>query len=329
MKVLRNLSLLTVTVMLLGILAACGGGQPAGQAPAATTAAEPTAAAEPAQPAEAAPPAEARSFTVASDASFPPMEFVDENKALTGFDIDLINAIAADQGFTVEIQNTAWDGIFAGLEAGQYDAIISSVTVTEERKAAMDFSDPYFNANQAIVVLAEDTAIAGEADLQGKTVGVQIETTGAIAVRELGIEPKQYDSPDLALQDMVNGNIDAVVVDTPVAANYALQAPQFEGKLKISGKEIDTSSVDDDGWGSSLIGSRSWELTAGTFFYDGGIPITALAVKYLWKFYSVLSTVPLCIGWGTITSIDNMTANPNEAQKQTITVKGAGELFME
>lgn len=242
MKVLRNLSLLTVTVMLLGILAACGGGQPAGQAPAATTAAEPTAAAEPAQPAEAAPPAEARSFTVASDASFPPMEFVDENKALTGFDIDLINAIAADQGFTVEIQNTAWDGIFAGLEAGQYDAIISSVTVTEERKAAMDFSDPYFNANQAIVVLAEDTAIAGEADLQGKTVGVQIETTGAIAVRELGIEPKQYDSPDLALQDMVNGNIDAVVVDTPVAANYALQAPQFEGKLKIVG-ELQTNET--------------------------------------------------------------------------------------
>jgi hypothetical protein len=103
----------------------------------------------------------------------------------------------------------------------------------------------------------------------------------------------------------------------------------FEGKLKISGKEIDTSSVDDDGWGSSLIGSRSWELTAGTFFYDGGIPITAIAVKYLWKFYSVLATVPLCIGWGAITSIDNMTANPNEAQKQTITVKGAGELFME
>ncbi len=245
MKVLRNLSLLTVTVMLLGILAACGGGQPAGQAPAATTAAEPTAAAEPAaaaEPTEAAQPAEAKAFTIASDASFPPMEFVDENKALTGFDIDLINAIAADQGFTVEIQNTAWDGIFAGLEAGQYDAIISSVTVTEDRKAAMDFSDPYFDANQSIVVLAEDTAIAGEADLQGKTIGVQIETTGAIAVRELGIEPKQYDSPDLALQDMVNGNIDAVVVDTPVAANYALQSPQFEGKLKIVG-ELQTNET--------------------------------------------------------------------------------------
>lgn len=103
----------------------------------------------------------------------------------------------------------------------------------------------------------------------------------------------------------------------------------FDGKLKIDGKEIDTSSVDDDGWGSSIISSRSWEMSAGAFYYDGAIPLAALAVQYLWKFYSVLSTVPLCIGWGTITSIDNMTANPNEAQKQTITVKGAGELYME
>lgn len=243
MKVLRNLSLLVVAILLLGILAACGGKQPAEQAPAA----EPTAAAQPAEatePAEAAQPTEAaaKTFTVASDASFPPMEFVDENKMLTGFDIDLINAIAADQGFTVEIQNTAWDGIFAGLEAGQYEAIISSVTITEERQAAMDFSDPYFDANQAIIVLADDTAIAGEADLQGKTIGVQIETTGAIAVRELGIDPKQYDSPDLALQDLVNGNIDAVVVDTPVAADYALQSPQFKGKLKIVG-ELQTNEA--------------------------------------------------------------------------------------
>ncbi|OQA47305.1 MAG: Periplasmic dipeptide transport protein precursor [Chloroflexi bacterium ADurb.Bin325] len=243
MKVLRNLSLLVVAILLLGILAACGGKQPAEQAPAA----EPAAAAQPAEatePAEAAQPTEAaaKTFTVASDASFPPMEFVDENKMLTGFDIDLINAIAADQGFTVEIQNTAWDGIFAGLEAGQYEAIISSVTITEERQAAMDFSDPYFDANQAIIVLADDTAIAGEADLQGKTIGVQIETTGAIAVRELGIDPKQYDSPDLALQDLVNGNIDAVVVDTPVAADYALQSPQFKGKLKIVG-ELQTNEA--------------------------------------------------------------------------------------
>ena len=103
----------------------------------------------------------------------------------------------------------------------------------------------------------------------------------------------------------------------------------FDGKLKIEGKEIDTSSVDDVGWGSSIISSRSWEMTAGAFYYNGSIPLTALAVKYLWKFYSVLSTTPFCIGWGAITSMENLVANPNDAQKQTVTVKGQGELYLE
>jgi len=103
----------------------------------------------------------------------------------------------------------------------------------------------------------------------------------------------------------------------------------FDGKLKIDGREIDTSSVDDSGWGSSMLSSRSWEMSAGAFYYNGSIPLAALAQKYLWKFYSVLSTTPFCIGWGAITSMENLLANPNDAQKQTVTIKGAGELYME
>ena len=103
----------------------------------------------------------------------------------------------------------------------------------------------------------------------------------------------------------------------------------FDGKLKIDGKEIDTSSVDDDGWGSSIISSRSWEMSAGAFYYNGAIPLAALAVQYLWKFYSQIATVPFAIGWGAITNMENLVANPNDAQKQTVTVKGAGELYME
>ncbi len=184
-----------------------------------------------------------KKFVIASDASFPPMEFVDEAKNIVGFDVDLIQAIAKDQKIEVEIKNVAWDGIFAGLEAGQYDAILSSVTITDERKEKYDFSEPYFNANQGIVVRADDTAIKSEKDLAGKTVGVQIETTGAIAVRKIeGAKIKQFDTPDLAMLDLVNKNVDAVVVDTPVAANYALQAAQFKGKLKIAG-EIVTNEV--------------------------------------------------------------------------------------
>ncbi|MCK9570705.1 phage tail protein [Candidatus Pacearchaeota archaeon] len=103
----------------------------------------------------------------------------------------------------------------------------------------------------------------------------------------------------------------------------------FDGKLKIDGKEIDTTSVDDAGWGSSIAGSRTWEMSASHFFYGGDIPISEMATKYLWKFYSVYSTTPYAIGWGSITSMSNLLANPNEAQKQDITVKGSGELYLE
>jgi polar amino acid transport system substrate-binding protein len=191
----------------------------------------------------AQPAPSAKKLVIASDASFPPMEFVDAAKEIVGFDIDLIKAIAKDQKLDIEIKNTAWDGIFAGLEAGQYDAILSSVTITDERKEKYDFSEPYFDANQGIVVRADDNAIKTAKDLAGKTVGVQIETTGAIAVRKIeGAKIKQFDTPDLAMLDLVNKNVDAVVVDTPVAAGYALQSDQFKGKLKIA-SEIVTNEV--------------------------------------------------------------------------------------
>jgi polar amino acid transport system substrate-binding protein len=188
----------------------------------------------------AAPASTAKKFVIASDASWPPMESVDASKNIVGFDIDLINAIAKDQKFAVEIKNTAWDGIFAGLEGGAYDAILSSVTITDDRKKTYDFSDPYFDANQAVVTRMDDNTIKAEADLAGKNVGAQIGTTGAIYVGDKIKEAtlKQYDTPDLAMMDLLNKNIDAVIVDTPVAANYALQAEQFKGKLKMAAQIV-------------------------------------------------------------------------------------------
>jgi polar amino acid transport system substrate-binding protein len=239
MKQFKVFGLLVVSVMLLSMLAACGAATTPASQP--TTAAQPTTA--PAEPtiAAATQPAQAgagKTFSIATNAEFAPMEFVDQSRNLTGFDIDLINAIAENQGFEIEFQNVAWDGIFAGLEAGQYDAIISSVTITDERRQTYDFSDGYFESNQAIVVPASNTDITDGPSLTGKRVGVQIETTGTFAVRDLGVDPKQYDGPDLAFQDLVNGNLDAVVVDYPVAANYALLAEQFKGRLKIASEIV-------------------------------------------------------------------------------------------
>jgi polar amino acid transport system substrate-binding protein len=176
-------------------------------------------------------------IVIATDAAFPPMEFVDENKNIVGFDIDMMNAVASAMGFSVEYKNTAWDGIFAGLESGDYDAILSSVTITEERKEKYDFSVPYINAGQTVVVRADEARIASDKDLPGKQVGAQIGTTGALAVQAIaGATLKEYDTIDLALLDLLNKNLDAVVVDTPVAADYALASDQFKGKLKIVGE---------------------------------------------------------------------------------------------
>jgi polar amino acid transport system substrate-binding protein len=179
----------------------------------------------------------AMKVVIATDAAFPPMEFVDANKEIVGFDIDMMNAIADLKGFEVEYKNTAWDGIFAGLESGDYDAILSAVTITDERLEVYAFSDPYINAGQAVVVRADEAAIASDADLPGHVVGAQIGTTGALAVQDIeGVELREYDTIDLALMDLVSGNVDAVVVDTPVAADYALASDQFAGKLKIVGE---------------------------------------------------------------------------------------------
>ena len=165
-------------------------------------------------------------IVIASDATFPPMEMVDENKAIVGLDVDLMNAAAKAGGFTVEFKNTAWDGIFAGLDNGKYDAVMSSVTITDERKKTMDFSMPYFNAGQILVVKSDVNGVQSLADLKGKTVGAQIGTTGAFEIDKVKdankITPKTYDEIGLAFEDLVNGRIAGVVVDTPTAANYAL-----------------------------------------------------------------------------------------------------------
>jgi polar amino acid transport system substrate-binding protein len=176
------------------------------------------------------------SITVATDATWPPMEMVDENKNIVGFDIDFLTAVANEAGFEVTFKNTAWDGIFAGIAAGKYDAIISSVTITEERQKTMDFSDPYINAGQ-ILVVPKTSSVSKLGDLKGEKVGAQIGTTGSFEIKKIeGAELKAYDEIGLAFEDMVAGRIGGVVCDTPVAANYALQREEYKEKFKIVGE---------------------------------------------------------------------------------------------
>jgi polar amino acid transport system substrate-binding protein len=178
-------------------------------------------------------------ITFGSDATFPPMEFVDSAKNVVGFDVDMINAVAKAAGFTAVVKNTAWDGIFAGLTAGDYDAVLSSVTITDERKGTMDFSTPYVNAGQVIIVPKTTKNVSTLQQLSGKTVGVQIGTTGDIEVAKISsITKKTYDEIGLAVEDLTIGRLDAVVVDSPIAANYVLQNAKYKAKLMIVGKPL-------------------------------------------------------------------------------------------
>ena len=178
---------------------------------------------------------EITSITCATDATWPPMEMVDENKNIVGFDIDFLNAVAKEAGFKVEFKSTAWDGIFAGIAAGKYDAIMSSVTILEERKKTMSFSEPYINVGLVLVVPKESDAVM-IANLVGKSAGAQIGTTSAREIEKVeGVELKSYDEIGLAFEDMATGRIAGVVCDTAVAAHYALKQEEYKEKFKIAG----------------------------------------------------------------------------------------------
>jgi len=171
---------------------------------------------------------------VATDATWPPFEYVNEQtKAIEGFDIDLLEAIAEKEGLEIEFINVGFDPLLAGIAQCQYDAAISSITITEERKKEMLFSDPYFEAGQIVTVRKDNKDIAGKDNLAGKVVGAQIGTTGAMEVEKIsGATLKTYDDIGLAYQDLMNGQIDAVVADNPLAMGYVGKNPD---KLKAVG----------------------------------------------------------------------------------------------
>lgn len=171
---------------------------------------------------------------IATDATWPPFEYVDEQTMdIVGFDIDLIKAIADEAGLDIEIINVAWDPLLAGMAQCQYDAAISAMTITDERKEVMLFSNPYFEAGQLVTVEFDNTDIKSKEDLGGKTVGAQIGTTGSFEVEKIaGATLKTYDDIGLAMQDLMNGQIDAVIADNPLAMGYADANPD---RLKTVG----------------------------------------------------------------------------------------------
>jgi polar amino acid transport system substrate-binding protein len=154
---------------------------------------------------------------VGTDATYPPFESIDtETGKVAGFDIDLVTEICRELRCAPDFIVTPFDGIVAGLSTGKYDLIASSFTITPERAREVVFTDPYYDAGQALAVPLRDTSIKSPESLTGKSVGVQLGTTGERRAREIpGIKVVSFDNIGAAFIDMENGRLDAVINDLP------------------------------------------------------------------------------------------------------------------
>lgn len=170
----------------------------------------------------------AGTIKVATDATFPPFEIVDEKtNELTGFDVELMKAIADKAGLKIEFVNTPFDSVIAGVTNCTYDVAIAAISASDERKVVMNFSDPYINAGQIVVIRKDETGITSKDDLAGKTVAAQLGTTGEIEAKKIpNVTYKPYDSYELAFLDLSNNQIDAVIADYPTALAYIGKNPE-------------------------------------------------------------------------------------------------------
>ena len=227
----KIVSVMLTAAMAATLLAGCGSSSAA-----TDTAAEETteAADETAEDAEAAEDTEAAAedaaevttvepgvLTMGTNATFPPYEYKDGDDVV-GIDAEIAQAIADELGMELEIEDIAFDSIIPEIVSGKADMALAGMTVTEDRKASVDFSDTYATASQMIIV-KEDSEIAGPDDLKGVTVGVQLGTTGDIYVSDLeadGTTVERYNKGFEAVQALSQGKIDAVVIDGEPAKTF-------------------------------------------------------------------------------------------------------------
>lgn len=176
-------------------------------------------------------------LTVGSDIPYPPFE---QGKAgnYTGFDIELMEAIGEKIGRTPEFQDTSFETIFRDVQQGKFEAVISAATITEEREKAVDFSNPYYLSEQAVLV-KEGSDVESLEDLEGKTVAVQQGTTGQeLAKEELGgSEVRPYPEGPDAVNALKAGTVEGVIIDAPVAQNAVEKSGGVEIAEKVPTEE--------------------------------------------------------------------------------------------
>ena len=183
--------------------------------------------------------AEVPKIVVATDASAPPFEALNGSGQIEGFEIDLLNAAAKAGNFTIEFKNVGWDNIFSGLQAGSFDAIISALTITDERKKTMDFSIPYIKSGEVLIVKSDAKEILSLSDLSGKVVTTQSNTVCEAFLNKIKetnkITAKFSYELDPGIMDTLNGKSAAFLYDYVYAKYFILQMPSYKGRIKFAG----------------------------------------------------------------------------------------------
>ncbi len=181
-----------------------------------------------------------RTLVVGSDTTYPPFETVDQNGAIVGFDVDVVNAICERINCVAKFQTTAWDGIFAAMANGEFDMIASGITITEERAAVVEFSEPYHEVNQAVAVRTADAALTLADFTDGSLIlGAQTGTTNAILAEELVGRDRLriYDDFNAAVLALVNGDVDGVMIDDSSADAFV---QQYAGQIVAGIRNVES-----------------------------------------------------------------------------------------
>ena len=238
MKKISRRSFLAAAAVSAAALAmtACGGSASSAASSVASSAASSTAAAS---GAAALSTVLAGKLTMATNATFPPYEMTTDSGEIEGIDVDTAKAIAEKLGLELQVDDMEFDAALLSVQQGKADIVMAGVTVTDERKAVMDFSDSYATGIQSIIV-PNSSDIASPDDLTGKKIGTQRGTTGYIYCSDdFGDDAVvAYDSGLTAVQALNNGQVDAVVIDNAPATEYVAANPGL--------KVLDTSYAEED-----------------------------------------------------------------------------------
>ena len=223
----KALSVLLISILMMGVLAACGTST---------------------EKASGSKEEEKKVLTMGTSADYPPFEYVETAKSdeIIGFDVDLANLIANELGYEVEIKDMDFNGLIGAIQADRVDFVMAGMTPTDERKKSVDFSEVYYTAKH-MIVSAEDSNIKSIEDLEGKTVGVQLSSIQEGKAEEIGetvkikVE-KRTRIPEL-VQEIKAGRIDAAIIEDTVAEGYFKNNPDLAGFTIEDGNEEEAGSA--------------------------------------------------------------------------------------